>query len=113
MRGGRLFVGLVVLGLLFPSIAEGQVLELKVDARITWAATSMQMTVYYDDGGARVPVATSDVVLTDAMQEYTLLFSAADAPESVGKNVGVEFSNSSSGDTWIGLDNVRIGASSE
>ncbi|MBL7186255.1 MAG: hypothetical protein ISS70_07995 [Phycisphaerae bacterium] len=93
------------------TIAEGQVLELKVDARITWAATSMQMIVYYDNNGARVPVATSDVVLTDAMQEYTLSFSAGDVPDSVGKNVGVELSNSSSGDTWIGLDNVRLEAS--
>jgi len=95
------------------TISEGQVLELKVDARITWAATGMQMIIYYDDGGVRIPVATSDVALTDAMQEYTLSFSGSDVPESVGKNVGVEFSNSSSGDTWIGLDNVRVEASSE
>jgi len=94
-------------------IAEGQVLELNVDARITWAATSLQMTIYYDENAARIPVATSDVTLTDAMQEYTLSFSAGDIPESVGKNVGVEFSNSSSGETWIGLDNVRVEASSE
>ncbi len=93
-------------------IAEGQVLELKVDARITWAATSLQMAIYYDDNGERVPVATSDVTLTDATQEYRLSFSAGDIPESVGKKVGVEFSNSSSGETWIGLDNVRIEASS-
>jgi len=94
-------------------IAEGQVLELKVDARITWAATSMKMIVYYDDNGVRVPVATGDVILTDAMQEYVLAFSAGDVPESVGRKVGVELSNSSSGDTWIGLDNVRLEASSE
>ena len=95
------------------TIAEGQTLELKVDARITWAATSMQMTIYYDDNGVRVPVATSDVVLSDAMQEYVLSFSAGDVPESAGKKVGIEFSNSSSGDTWIGLDNVRLEASSQ
>jgi hypothetical protein len=53
------------------------------------------------------------VILTDAMQEYMLAFSAGDVPESVGRKVGVELSNSSSGDTWIGLDNVRLEASSE
>ena len=37
------------------TIAEGDVLELKVDARITWAATNVQMTLYYDDNGTRVP----------------------------------------------------------
>jgi len=90
------------------TIAAGDVLELKVDARITWAATTLQMTLYYDDNGTRVPLVTNDVALTDDMQEYTLSFSAADFPESVGHQIGVEFANSSSGDTWIGLDNVRL-----
>ena len=57
---------------------------------------------------ARVPIATNEATLTDDMQEYTLSLSAADVPESVGKKVGIEFSNSSTGDTWIGLDNIRL-----
>jgi len=95
------------------TISDGDVLELKVDARITWAATAMQMTLYYDDNGTRVPAATNEVTLTDDMQEYTLSLSAADVPESVGKKVGIEFSNASSGDTWISLDNVRLEVSNE
>ena len=95
------------------TIGNGDVLELKVDARITWAATTMQMTLYYDDNGTRVPAATEEVILTDEMQEYTLSLSAADVPESVGKKIGIEFSNVSSGDTWIGLDNIRLEVSSE
>jgi len=95
------------------TISDGDVLELKVDARITWAATAMQMTLYYDDNGARVPAATDEVILTDEMQEYTLSLSAADIPESIGKKIGIEFSNASSGDTWIGLDNIRLELSSE
>jgi hypothetical protein len=86
---------------------------LTVDARITWAATAMQMTVYYDDNGTRVPEVSTEVALTDAMQEYTLRFSASDVPESAGHLMGVEFSNVSSGDTWIGLDNVRLAPASE
>jgi hypothetical protein len=86
---------------------------MKVDARITWAATTLQMALYYDDNGTRIPAATSEVTLTDDMQEYSLSLSAADVPESVGKKVGIEFSNSSTGDTWIGLDNVRLTVSSE
>jgi len=81
---------------------------LKVDARITWVATTMQMTLYYDDNGTRVPAATGDVALTDDMQEYTLSFSAGDVPESVDHKIGIEFTNVSSGDSWIGLDNVRL-----
>ena len=90
------------------TIADGDVLVLKVDSRITGAAPTLQMTLYYDDNGARVPAATSDVTLTDAMQEYSLSFSADDVPESVGHRVGLEFSNVSSGDSWLGLDNVRL-----
>jgi hypothetical protein len=95
------------------TISNGDVLEMKVDARITWAATTLQMALYYDDNGTRIPAATSEVTLTDDMQEYSLSLSAADVPESVGKKVGIEFSNSSTGDTWIGLDNVRLTVSSE
>jgi hypothetical protein len=95
------------------TITEGDVLELKVDARITWAATTLRMTLYYDDNGARVPAATKDVTLTDQMQEYSLSFSAVDVPESVGHQIGIEFANVSSGDTWIGLDNVRLAAPAE
>jgi len=95
------------------TIADGDVLELKVDARITWAATAMQMTLYYDDNDTRVPAATDEVTLTEEMQEYTLSLSAADVPESVGKQLGIEFSNASTGDTWIGLDNIRLAVSGE
>ena len=90
------------------TVTEGDILELKVDARITWAAPAMQMSLYYDDGGTRVTVAASDVALTDAMQVYALSFSAGDDPAAVGHQIGVEFSNTSSGSTWIGLDNVRL-----
>jgi len=90
------------------TIAEGDVLEMKVDARITWAATTLQMILYYDDNGTRVPAVSSDVALTDDMQEYILSFAANDVPESVGQKVGIEFINTSSGESWIGLDNVCL-----
>jgi hypothetical protein len=95
------------------TVAEGDVFELKVDARITWAATTLQMTLYYDDNGTRVPAVSSDVALTDDIQEYTLSFAANDVPESVGHQIGIEFTNVSSGDSWIGLDNVRLEVSTE
>jgi len=95
------------------TIAEGDVFEMKVDARITWAATNVQMTLYYNDNGTRVPVASNEVTLTDDMQEYSLSFAANDVPESVGHQIGIEFTNVSSGDSWIGLDNVRLEVSTE
>ncbi|MEJ2704703.1 MAG: hypothetical protein P8Z79_19885, partial [Sedimentisphaerales bacterium] len=90
------------------TITKWDVLELKVDARITWAATTLKMTAYYDDNGTRVPMASQEVAISDAMQEYTLSITAGDVPASVGHKIGIEFSNASSGDSWLGLDNVRL-----
>jgi len=89
-------------------VTKWDVLELKVDARITWAATTLKMSLYYDDNGIRVPAASKDVTLSDTMQQYSLSFSAGDMPGSIGHKIGVEFANVSTGDTWVGLDNVRL-----
>jgi hypothetical protein len=90
------------------TIVPGDVFELKVDARITWNATNMQLILYYDDNGTRVPAASIDVTLTSAMAEYTLTFSSNDVPESAGHQIGIEIVNSSPGQTWMGFDNVRL-----
>ena len=90
------------------TIVQGDVFELKLDARITWVATTLQMILYYDDNGARIPAASAEVAITNTMEEYTLLFSSSDVPESAGHKIGIELVNSSSGDSWLGLDNVRL-----
>jgi len=95
------------------TMTKWDVLELTVDVRITWAATTLKMSLYYDDNGARVSLASSEAALTDDMQEYTLSFSASDVPEAVGHKIGIEFSNISEGDTWIGLDNVQLELSAQ
>jgi uncharacterized surface protein with fasciclin (FAS1) repeats len=90
------------------TLGEGDLFTLKVDARITWAATTLRMTLYYLDDGVRIPAATADVALTDSMQEYALALNAYEAPDAVGKTIGIEFQNVSAGDSWIGLDRVRL-----
>jgi len=53
--------------------------------------------------------ANQEVSVTDDVQEYTLTFNAAYAPASVGKKIGIEFTNVTlAGDHWLGLDNVRL-----
>ena len=91
------------------TIAAGEVFELKVDARNTGRAATLRIVLYYDDAGTRTWAAERTVGLTDAMQEYTVTFDAAQVPESVGNKIGIEFANvTSAGDTWLGLDNVRL-----
>jgi len=91
-------------------LAADDVLTLSLDARITWAATQLTISLYVlDDAGARVPVATEDVALTDDMQTATLTLSAADAPDAVGKQIGIEINNTSDEtESWAGIDNVQL-----
>ncbi len=90
-------------------IGAGDVFELRVDARNTWQGKTLRITLYYDDKGKRVPAATADVTVTDAMQTFTLAFAAKDVPAAVGKRLGIELDNvTTPADSWIGLDNVRL-----
>ena len=91
-------------------IAADESIALMVDAMNTGGdATTLEMSLYYDDNGTRVPAAVKDVTITGSMQEYSTVFNAADAPEAVGKRIGIEFNNvTANGQSWIGLDNVRL-----
>lgn len=93
------------------TLAAGEIFELKVDAANGYqtAAASLTMTLYYDDEGRRMPVATRSVSLTDAMGEYALSFTATAVPECIGKRIGVEFTNTARGTTqYLRLDNVQL-----
>jgi len=90
-------------------IAADDVFALSVDARNTWQGTTLRITLYYEDGKVRVPAATVDVAVKDAMQTFTLPFAANDVPAAVGKIIGIELDNvTTNGDSWIGLDNVWL-----
>lgn len=92
-------------------IAKDDVFALSVDARNTWQGTTLRVTMYYEADGRRVPAATVDVTLTDAMKTFTLPFAANDVPAAIGKILGVEFDNvTQNGESWIGLDNVFLTA---
>jgi hypothetical protein len=86
------------------------IIQLAVDARITWQATTLQMGIFYiDDTGAPVIVALSQVDLTDEMANYSLVLVAADVPDAVGKPLGIGFDNVTDVDaSWLGLDNVTV-----
>ncbi len=86
----------------------GDVFELKVDCRLTWQATTLRMTLYYDKDGTRMVGATQDYTITGTMAEYTLTFDSSTVPASAGRKIGVEFANTSGASTWLGLDRVRL-----
>jgi len=60
--------------------------------------------------GIRIPAVSQEVTVTDTMQTFTLEFPAKDLQVAVGAKVGIELDNVTAvGDSWIGLDNVRLG----
>lgn len=85
------------------------VFKLEVDARNTWQGTTLRIILFYDEEGFRMPLTFVDAAVTDEMQTFSLEFNAADAPDVIGKKIGIEFDNvTTAGDSWIGLDNVRL-----
>jgi hypothetical protein len=91
------------------TIAEGDVIDLLVDARITWAALLLEMSFFYDDNGVKVFTAVEEFELTEVMEEYGTAFTAAVYHQSIGKKLGIAFNNTTDvADCWIGLDNVRL-----
>jgi hypothetical protein len=85
------------------------VFELQVDARNTWQGTTLRMILFYDEGGIRIPAAFVDAAVTDAMQTLSLVLDAKEAPDAVGKQIGIEFDNvTTNGQSWIGLDKVQL-----
>ena len=88
-------------------IGANDVIELKVDAGNNWAATDMQISLYYDDNGALVTIASLNGKISGyVLQEFVLTLNAANAPNAVGKRLGIELDNTSAG--WVQMDNVRL-----
>ncbi len=90
------------------TILRGDIIELRVDARDAGGSSSVFLSLYYEDNGVRITVASSDVEI-DEMQEFSLVFDSTDAPESAGHLLGVELGNVTGGPgDWVGVDNVRL-----
>jgi hypothetical protein len=96
-------------------ISGGEKFRLLVDLQDNWTdggAPQVLISLYYDDAGARVTVASATMTPLDqgegGWSEFSLDFAADDVPESVGKLLGIEIDNVSTTDSWIGVDNVRL-----
>lgn len=84
---------------------------LQVDGRDNWSSAgsaSLLMTLYYDNGGTRVSAANETKSLNGTWAGQTLTFNASALPASWGKNIGIELLNATTGDSWLGLDNIRL-----
>jgi len=95
-------------------IGSGDAFELQVYARDNWSATDFELSLYYDDNGTRVTVASEVVPVTgddftNPSTIFSLSFAADDVPASYGHQIGIQLANASeSPQTWIGVDNVQL-----
>ena len=93
------------------TIATDDVIRLRVDGRITWAATLLRIALVYLDEttGNPVTIVSADEQLTGSYNEYSILFAAKNYPQAVGHKLGVLLDNvSPNGQSWVGFDNVRV-----
>lgn len=89
-------------------IENGDDIELLVDSRITWAATMLETAIFYvDTDSVKVPLEAEQFEITSDMAEYSLVFTAAAHPNSMGHKLGISFDNVSDSASWVGLDNVQ------
>jgi len=93
------------------TIAAGESFILTVDLQDNWSETTaeMQLRLYYDDAGVRMPVATVVVnPVRNSWTEFSLPFSADDVPDSIGQKLGIEIDNILVGESWVGMDNIQL-----
>jgi hypothetical protein len=91
-------------------IEAGDKIELDVDSRITWNATTLEMRLFYSDDKWNYTTIVSDLFeLTETMAPYSVSFDADDHADGIGNKLGIAFANASDlTGSWIGLDNVLL-----
>ncbi|MHC4432574.1 MAG: PEP-CTERM sorting domain-containing protein, partial [Planctomycetota bacterium] len=94
------------------TIAAGDVYTLTVDARRTWEGPNITLGLYYDDGGARVQMASlfHEFVggATTNMEELNLVALAGSTAAAIGNNLGIQIMSGDPDAAWIGFDSVRL-----
>lgn len=99
-------------------VKDGDQFCLAVDAQDNWTdnaslPTTLQMTLFYiEDGGPRVPIKSEPAILVGMGADTwaTYLLNVPDASAAVGRLLGIELQNVSTGESssWMGIDNVRF-----
>ncbi len=94
------------------TVVEGEVFQMDLDACITWGAINekvkaLKISLYYDDGGKRVSVASTTAFTPGDPRPYSLTFDALSKRQAVGHNIGVEIANVAR-NNWLSVDNVRL-----
>ncbi|MFH1196617.1 MAG: CotH kinase family protein [bacterium] len=91
-------------------IQPDDIIELKVDAKITYAADLLEMSLFYqNDSGNKINLVSKNVNITSDMVTYVLSLSVSGNETVIGRKLGIMFDNvSSNPNSWLGLDNIKL-----
>lgn len=92
------------------TISAGEKLQLAIDAR---SGNNFKISLYYDNEGSRVEIASKTVSPGSDYFKYVLSFTADSVPASIGEKIGIELNNVDVETNWVGFDNVRLNSSNE
>ncbi|MGE5297178.1 MAG: PA14 domain-containing protein, partial [Solirubrobacterales bacterium] len=92
-------------------IVEGESFTVDVDALVAVGSVrdnkgSLKISLFYDNDGARVAVATKTWSVPYSAKKYSVSFSTSDARAAVGHAIGIEIANVS--DNGLSVDNIRL-----
>jgi hypothetical protein len=94
------------------AIGPNDIFTLRVDARENWSSTGpavLSIGFFYESGGNLVPLGSTSVDPALAWSEFTFEFDAGAVPAAFGQPLGIALQNLTVlGDSWIGVDNVRL-----
>ena len=79
-------------------IVEGEAFQVDAEAYVSWGAVrddknNVKVSLYYDDDGTRVSVASASTSLPWSAKKFSTSFSSVDVRKAVGHKLGVEFTN--------------------
>jgi hypothetical protein len=92
-------------------IVEGEAFKVDVDARVVWGGVrddknNVKVSLFYDDGGKRVTVASASTTVALTARTVSVSFSSSDARAAVGHAIGVEVKNVR--DNGLSVDKIRL-----
>lgn len=92
------------------TITAGEIYKLQADMWATLNADSLRMSIFYNDEGTKVVLASSLIPLSEAPILGIVRLSADAGHTAVGKKLGIMFSNVSNTyeTSWAGVDNVHL-----
>ncbi len=81
-------------------------LRVRVSKGVIRDRNSIKATLYYDDNGKRVPLASKSWWAADGKLERSVSVDTDGKPEAGGKRLGVEFTNLM--ENWLQIDKVSV-----